>query len=129
MIVMILTDTGLRKKSVLELKMKDVDLVRNTVYVLEKDQNYHTKSFGRAIGIHTSPNSKQQRISGDILKTSVKSVIGTLESYGTSEDILIRGKKGSEPDRYAKQNGCVFEEVKELVKCERRTIYLRRLCQ
>ena len=66
------------------------------------------------LGIHTSPNNKQQRISGDILKASVKSIIGALESYGTSEGILIRGKKGSEAERYARKNGCAFEEAKEL---------------
>ena len=65
-------------------------------------------------GIHTSPNSRQQRISGDILKAPVKSIIGALESYGTAEGILIRGKKGSEAERYARQNGCAFEEAKEL---------------
>ena len=48
MIIMLLADTGLRKKSILSLKMKDVDLRKNTLYVFEKDQNYHTKSFGNA---------------------------------------------------------------------------------
>ena len=48
MIVMLLADTGLRKKSILGLKMKDVDLRKNTVFVFEKDQNYHTKSFGQS---------------------------------------------------------------------------------
>ena len=66
------------------------------------------------IGIHTSPNSKQQRIGGDVLKASIKSIIGVFESYGTAEGILIRGKKGSEAERYARQNGCAFEEAKEL---------------
>lgn len=47
MIIMLLADTGLRKKSILGLKMKDVDLKKNTVFVFEKDQNYHTKSFGQ----------------------------------------------------------------------------------
>lgn len=47
MIIMLLADTGLRKKSILSLKMKDVDLRKNTVFVLEKDQNFHTKSFGQ----------------------------------------------------------------------------------
>ena len=66
------------------------------------------------IGIHTSSNSKQQRISGDVMKASIKSIISVFESYGTAEGILIRGKKGSEAERYAKQNGCAFEEAKEL---------------
>ena len=66
------------------------------------------------LGIHTSPNNKQQRISGDILKASAKSIIGAIESYSTSEGILIRGKKGSEAERYARKNGCAFEEAKEL---------------
>jgi len=66
------------------------------------------------IGIHTSSNSKQQRISGDVMKASIKSIIGVFESYGTAEGILIRGKNGSEAERYAKQNGCAFEEAKEL---------------
>ena len=47
MIIMLLADTGLRKKSILSLRMKDVDLRTNTVFVFEKDQNYHTKSFGQ----------------------------------------------------------------------------------
>ena len=47
MIIMLLADTGLRKKSILSLKMKDVDLKKNTLFVFEKDQNYHTKSFGQ----------------------------------------------------------------------------------
>lgn len=42
------------------------------------------------------------------------SIIGVFESYGTAEGILIRGKNGSEAERYAKQNGCAFEEAKEL---------------
>lgn len=66
------------------------------------------------IGIHTSPKNKQKRISGNILKASVKSIIRDIEDYTTSEGILIRGKKGSEAERYAKQNGCAFEEAKEL---------------
>lgn len=66
------------------------------------------------IGIHTSPNNKQRRISGDILKASVKSIIGAIESCSTAEGVLIRGKKGSEAERYAKENGCSFEEEKEL---------------
>lgn len=47
MIIMLLADTGLRKKSILSLKIKDVDLKSNSVFVFEKDQNYHTKSFGQ----------------------------------------------------------------------------------
>ena len=66
------------------------------------------------LGIHTSPNNKQQRISGSILKASIKSIIGALESCSTSEGILIRGKKGSEAERYARKNGCAFEDVKEM---------------
>lgn len=48
MIIMLLADTGLRKKSILGLKMKDVDLKKNTLFVFEKDQNFHTKSFGQS---------------------------------------------------------------------------------
>ena len=66
------------------------------------------------LGIHTSPNSKQQRISDDVMKASVKTIIGAIESYSTTEGILIRGKKGSEAERYARKNGCTFEEAKEL---------------
>ena len=66
------------------------------------------------LGIHTSPNSKQQKLSGDIMKASVKSIIGAIESYSTSEGILIRGKKGSEAERYARENGCAFEDAKEI---------------
>ena len=46
-IIMLLADTGLRKKSVQGIRMKDVDLQKNSVYVFEKDQNYHNKSFGQ----------------------------------------------------------------------------------
>jgi site-specific recombinase XerD len=45
-LVMLLADTGLRKKSVQGLRMKDVNLQTNAVYVFEKDQNYHNKTFG-----------------------------------------------------------------------------------
>ena len=47
-VIMLLADTGLRKKSILSLSMKDVDLKNNSVFVFEKDQNYHTKIFGNA---------------------------------------------------------------------------------
>lgn len=50
MIILLLADTGLRKKTILSLKMKDVDLKTNTLFVFEKDQNYHTKSFGQNTG-------------------------------------------------------------------------------
>ena len=63
------------------------------------------------IGIHTSRCSKQQEINGDIGKTLVKTIIRSLESFGTSEGILIRGKKGSEAERYARKNGCAFEAI------------------
>ena len=64
------------------------------------------------IGIHSSPNSRQQKISGSIpAKVPVKSVISAIESRSTAEGILIRGKKGSEAERYAKQNGCTFENI------------------
>ena len=66
------------------------------------------------LGIHTSPNSKQQKLSSDIMRASVKSIIGAIESYSTSEGILIRGKKGSEAERYARENGCAFEDAKEM---------------
>ena len=63
------------------------------------------------IGIHTCRCSKQQEINGDIGKTLVKTIIRSLESFGTSEGILIRGKKGSEAERYARKNGCAFEAI------------------
>ena len=46
-VIMLLADTGLRKKSVQSIRMKDVNLQNNSVYVFEKDQNYHNKSFGQ----------------------------------------------------------------------------------
>ena len=47
-IIMLLADTGLRKKSILSLRMEDVNLKKNSLFVFEKDQNYHTKSFGQS---------------------------------------------------------------------------------
>ena len=63
------------------------------------------------LGIRTSPNNKQKRINDDILKASVKSIIEAIESCSTVEGILIRCKKGSRAERYAKENGCPYEEL------------------
>ena len=64
------------------------------------------------IGIHTSPNTKRMRLSSEgIGKTKVKTLIAALNSLGTSEGILIRGKRGSEAERYAVTNGCPFEYI------------------
>lgn len=46
-LILLLADTGLRKKSIQSIRMKDINHTNNTVYVFEKDQNYHTKSFGQ----------------------------------------------------------------------------------
>ena len=46
-LILMLADTGLRKKSIQGIRMKDVNLDKNTIYVFEKDQNYHNKSFGQ----------------------------------------------------------------------------------
>lgn len=47
-ILMILCDTGIRKSSLINLKMGDVDLDHGQLTVWEKDQDYHFKPFGAA---------------------------------------------------------------------------------
>lgn len=47
-LISLLADTGLRKKSVQSLRMKDVDVDRAELIAYEKDQHYHTKTFGMA---------------------------------------------------------------------------------
>lgn len=44
--LMILCDTGIRKSSLVNLKMKDINLSRSEMIVFEKDQAFHTKAFG-----------------------------------------------------------------------------------
>lgn len=44
--VLLLCDTGIRKSSIANLKMKDVNLSRSELVVFEKDQQFHTKPFG-----------------------------------------------------------------------------------
>ena len=85
MIVMILADTGLRKKSVLGLKMKDVDLQKNTLFVFEKDQNYHTKSFGQA----TAKAIKKYLSCLDEIKLDDPFII-SIDSVGYNEDSLYQ---------------------------------------
>lgn len=46
--LMILCDTGIRRSSIANLKMKDVDVQRSEMLVFEKDQKYHIKAFGSA---------------------------------------------------------------------------------
>ena len=46
-IVLLLADTGLRRSSIMNLKFKDVNLEKCELVVYEKDQQYHTKPFGR----------------------------------------------------------------------------------
>lgn len=46
--LMILCDTGIRKSSLNNLKMKDVNIARSEITVFEKDQRYHIKAFGAA---------------------------------------------------------------------------------
>lgn len=46
--IMILCDTGIRRSSLVNLKMKDVNVQRAELTVFEKDQMYHTKAFGGA---------------------------------------------------------------------------------
>ena len=45
--ISLLSDTGVRKSSIVNLKFKDVDAENCTILVYEKDQNFHTKPFGR----------------------------------------------------------------------------------
>lgn len=44
--ILLLCDTGIRKSSIANLRMKDVNLARSELVVFEKDQQYHTKPFG-----------------------------------------------------------------------------------
>lgn len=46
--LMILSDTGIRRRSLLELKMSDVDLRNMELVTHEKDQRYHIHGFGSA---------------------------------------------------------------------------------
>ena len=45
--ISLLADTGIRKSSICNLKFRDVDVEKCNILVYEKDQNYHTKPFGR----------------------------------------------------------------------------------
>lgn len=45
--ISLLADTGVRKSSIVNLKFKDVDVESCNIVVYEKDQNFHTKPFGR----------------------------------------------------------------------------------
>ena len=44
--IMILCDTGIRRSSIVNMKMKDVDLGHAEITVFEKDQQYHIKGIG-----------------------------------------------------------------------------------
>lgn len=44
--IMILSDTGIRLSSLMGLKIKDIDLPNGQITVFEKDQNYHIKTYG-----------------------------------------------------------------------------------
>lgn len=46
--IMILSDTGIRRKSLLELKMEDVNTKDAEIVTFEKDQRFHVHSFGSA---------------------------------------------------------------------------------
>lgn len=46
--LMILCDTGIRRASLMNLKMSDIDLKHGQLTVFEKDQDYHSKPFGAA---------------------------------------------------------------------------------
>ena len=46
-LVNLLADTGLRRSSISNLRFKDVDVETCTLFVFEKDQQYHTKPFGK----------------------------------------------------------------------------------
>ena len=45
--ISLLADTGVRKSSIVNLKFSDVDVENCNILVYEKDQNFHTKPFGR----------------------------------------------------------------------------------
>ena len=47
-IIMVLADTGIRRGSLMGMKFGDVDLDHAQMRVFEKDQDYHTKTFGYA---------------------------------------------------------------------------------
>ena len=47
-LIMVLCDTGIRRSSIENLRMKDINLQRNELLVFEKDQQYHIKAFGNA---------------------------------------------------------------------------------
>ena len=46
-VVNLLADTGLRRGSISRLRFKDVDVEACNLFVYEKDQQYHTKPFGK----------------------------------------------------------------------------------
>ena len=46
--IMVLCDTGIRRSSIEQLRMKDVNVDRCEMLVFEKDQQYHIKAFGTA---------------------------------------------------------------------------------
>ena len=48
--LMILSDTGIRLSSLAGLKMKDVDVSKAQLVCFEKDQDFHVKTFGIATG-------------------------------------------------------------------------------
>lgn len=48
--IMMLCDTGIRRSSLANLKMKDVNVARNEILCFEKDQSYHIKPYGIATG-------------------------------------------------------------------------------
>lgn len=48
--VMLLADTGIRKSSIANLQMKDVNIDRCEITVFEKDQSFHIHPFGASTG-------------------------------------------------------------------------------
>ena len=46
--IMLLCDTGIRKSSIINLRMRDVNVDRSEIVCFEKDQQFHTKPFGAA---------------------------------------------------------------------------------
>lgn len=46
--IMVLSDTGIRRRSLMEIKMGDIDLKAGELITHEKDQRYHIHSFGAA---------------------------------------------------------------------------------
>lgn len=48
--IMLLCDTGIRRSSLANLKMQDVNMAQSQITVFEKDQQFHIKPYGIATG-------------------------------------------------------------------------------